>query len=46
MTAEAYVPLYYAPGQAYQFNWSHKVVLIHGTTVTVKVATFGFATAA
>ena len=24
MTAEAYVPLYYAPGEAYQFDWSHE----------------------
>lgn len=24
MTAEAYVPLYYAPGEAYQFDWSHR----------------------
>lgn len=38
MTAEAYVPLYYAPGEAYQFDWSHEVVLISGVTVTVKVA--------
>jgi transposase len=38
MTAEAYVPLYYAPGEAYQFDWSHEVVLIGGVTVTVKVA--------
>ena len=37
-TAEAYVPLYYAPGEAYQFDWSHEVVLIAGVTVTVKVA--------
>ncbi len=36
--AEAYVPLYYAPGEAYQFDWSHEVVLIAGVTVTVKVA--------
>src|SRR5689334_6467362 len=34
----AYVPLSFAPGEAYQFNWSHEVVLINGTTVTVKVA--------
>ncbi len=27
-----------APGEAYQFDWSHDVVLINGTTVTVKVA--------
>src|SRR5215216_2705620 len=36
--AEAYVPLSFAPGEAYQFDWSHEVVLINGTTVTVKVA--------
>src|SRR6266481_7110407 len=37
-TAEAYVPLSFAPGEAFQFDWSHEVVLINGTTVTVKVA--------
>ena len=37
-TAEAYVPLSFAPGEAYQFDWSHEVVLINGMTVTVKVA--------
>jgi transposase len=37
-TAEAYVPLSFAPGEAYQFDWSHEIVLINGTTVTVKVA--------
>src|SRR5258708_10472346 len=37
-TAEAYVPLSFAPGEAYQFDWSHEVVLINGVTVTVKVA--------
>ncbi len=37
-TAQAYVPLYYAPGEAYQFDWSHEIVLINGTTTTVKVA--------
>jgi transposase len=36
--AEAYVPLSFAPCEAYQFDWSHEVVLINGTTVTVKVA--------
>jgi len=34
----AYVPLTFAPGEAYQFDWSHKVVLLSGTTVMVKVA--------
>src|SRR3954454_15483260 len=38
VTADAYVPLSFAPGEAYQFDWSHEVVLINGTTVTVKVA--------
>ena len=33
-----YVPLSFAPGEAYQFDWSHEIVLINGTTMTVKVA--------
>ena len=37
-TADAYVPLFFAPGEAYQFDWSHEIVLIRGVTVTVKVA--------
>jgi transposase len=37
-SAGAYVPLSFAPGEAYQFDWSHEIVLINGTTVTVKVA--------
>ena len=32
------MPLTFDPGEAYQFDWSHEVVLINGTTVTVKVA--------
>jgi hypothetical protein len=32
------VPLSFAPGEAYQFDWSHEGVLIAGVTVTVKVA--------
>ena len=36
--AEAYVPLFFPPGDAYQFDWSHEIVLINGVTVTVKVA--------
>ena len=34
----AFIPLSFAPGEAYQFDWSHEVVLINGTTVTVNVA--------
>jgi transposase len=37
-SADAFVPLTFAPGEAYQFDWSHEVVLLNGTTVTVKVA--------
>jgi transposase len=37
-TAAAYVPLSFAPGEAYQFDWSHEVVVLSGATVTVKVA--------
>jgi transposase len=37
-TAAAYVPLSFAPGEAYQFDWSHEIVLINGVTVKVKVA--------
>jgi transposase len=36
--AAAYVPLSFAPGEAYQFDWSHEVVVLNGTTATVKVA--------
>src|SRR6202162_31919 len=31
-TAQAYVPLSFAAGEAYQFDWLHEVVLINGTT--------------
>ena len=37
-TAAAYVPLSFAPGEAYQFDWSHEVVLLSGVTVIVKAA--------
>lgn len=36
--ASAFVPLSFAPGEAYQFDWSHEIVLLNGTTVTIKVA--------
>jgi len=38
VSAAAFVPLTFAPGEAYQFDWSHEIVLLNGTTVTVKVA--------
>src|ERR1044072_3089610 len=37
-TAAASVPLSFAPGEAFQFDWSHEVVLLSGVTVIVKVA--------
>jgi transposase len=38
VAADAYVPLLFAPGEAYQFDWSHEIVILNGVTVTVKVA--------
>ncbi len=37
-TASAYIPLSFAPGEAYQFDWSHEIVVLSGVTVTLKVA--------
>jgi transposase len=37
-SAEAYVPLSFAAGEAYQFDWSHEIVLLNGVTAAVKVA--------
>lgn len=34
----AYVPLVFAPGEAYQFDWSHECVVIDGVTTIAKVA--------
>ena len=36
--AEAFVPLSFAPGEAYQFDWSQEIVVLNGATTTVKVA--------
>ncbi len=36
--AVGFVPLSFAPGEAYQFDWSHEIVVINGVTVTVKLA--------
>ena len=33
-----FIPLWFAPGEAYQFDWSHEVVVLGGVTTTVKVA--------
>ena len=37
-TAVAFVPLIFAPGEAYQFDWSHEIIVLDGVTITVKVA--------
>jgi len=34
----AFIPLSFAPGEAYQFDWSHEIVVLGGVTITVKVA--------
>ena len=44
-SVDAYVPPTFAPGEAYQFDWSHEIVVLNGVTVTVKVAMSGSATA-
>src|SRR5438105_290332 len=36
--AIAYVPLNFAAGEAYQFDWSHEFVVLNGVTALVKVA--------
>jgi transposase len=37
-TVSAFVPLTFAPGEAYQFDWSHEIVVLNGVTTTVKAA--------
>jgi hypothetical protein len=37
-SAAAYVPLSFAPGEAYQFDWSHEMLVMAGAAMTVKVA--------
>jgi transposase len=37
-TASAYVPLSFAPGEPYPFDWSHDIVVMDGVTTTVKAA--------
>ncbi len=36
--SEAFVPLSFAPGEAFQFDWSHELVVLGGITMSVKVA--------
>ena len=34
----AFVPLWFAPGEAYQFDWSHEIVVLDKVATIVKVA--------
>jgi transposase len=36
--AVAYIPLSFSAGEAYQFDWSHEVVILDGVTTHVRVA--------
>jgi transposase len=38
LPAKAYVPLSFAPGEAYQFDWSHETITLQGLPVMVKAA--------
>ena len=36
--AHAYVPMSFAPGEAYQFDWSHETITLQGLPLTIKAA--------
>jgi len=36
--AQAFVPLSFAPGEAYQFDWSHEAITFQGVPLTIKAA--------
>ena len=38
LPAKAYVPMSFAPGEAYQFDWSHETITLQGLPLTVKAA--------
>lgn len=38
LPAQAFIPLRFDPGEAYQFDWSHETIELHGLPVVVKVA--------
>ncbi len=39
-SSSGYVPLYFAPGEAYQFDWSEEVIELGGIIQKIKVAQF------
>ena len=36
--AKAYVPMSFAPGEAFQFDWSHETITLQGLPLTIKAA--------
>lgn len=38
LTTQAFIPLVFEPGEAFQFDWSHEDVILGGVPATVKVA--------
>ena len=36
--ADAYIPLCFEPGDAFQFDWSHETIQLDGVTTAIKVA--------
>ena len=36
--AQAYVPMSFAPGEAYQFDWSHETITLQGLPLMIKAA--------
>ena len=38
--SDVYVPVWFDPGEAFQFDWSHETVVLGGDTTEVKVAHF------
>jgi transposase len=36
--AQAYVPMSFAPGEAYQFDWSHETITLQNLPLTIKAA--------
>jgi transposase len=35
---QAFVPMSFAPGEAYQFDWSHEAITLHGLPLVIKAA--------
>jgi len=40
VSVSTFIPLQFAPGDAYQFDWSHEDVILNGIALKVKVAHF------